>query len=197
MLLTTAVTVFALTLPSALAAGTTSSSSSITALRPCGDGASTSPHAIVPDPTCQRISSTGAFTVAAVNLESGTRLGFSTTSDCAATYTPTLQELADLHQSQNCTVYAVKGSTKVKQDGHGPQKEKYVSFAGAGDKTPAEKQETAKEALKKPGGGDGFIIKRAATKHGDEPGAAQQPSEEQPVGDGQRLTYVMLVKSDD
>ena len=111
-----------LLIPSALAAD-------YTILTPCGSGAGSQPHAIVPDATCQKISNTGAFSI--MNLgtfDRGVKLGFSATADCKATYTPSREDLAKLQQSQSCQVYVVSGSDtkKLLKEGHGPAQDMSV-----------------------------------------------------------------------
>lgn len=86
--------------------------SSYTVLIPCGDNTDNT-HPIVPDATCQKISSTGAFTVAQLGeLEGNTKIGFSATPDCKQTYTT--DELGELQESQEC-----RGYVTVQHDANG------------------------------------------------------------------------------
>lgn len=81
--------------------------SPFTILLPCS--ASASSHAIVPDASCQLVSPNGAFSVASLAVaEPNVALGFSSTPDCASTYTPDRDELVQLHQNQTCRSYVVK-----------------------------------------------------------------------------------------
>ncbi len=82
-----------------------------TILVPCTD---TPPHhAIIPDTSCQLISTTGAFSIASLSdVQPGVALGFSSTPDCKLTYAPAWQELVQLQQDQVCRKFALQGEDK-------------------------------------------------------------------------------------
>lgn len=158
---------------------TTSTLATPTVLIPCGDGAQSQPHAIVPDAKCQKISDTGAFTISNLDdVESGVKLGFSATPDCQATYVPSRSELVKLQESGTCRVYTVDNANGEKQDDAYKQK--------------MNKRESSNALW------HGFLIKRDHG-HGGDKGQQQQLAAAAQNGENEGtqapLTYVMLVNT--
>uniref|UniRef100_V5EPU4 Uncharacterized protein n=2 Tax=Kalmanozyma brasiliensis (strain GHG001) TaxID=1365824 RepID=V5EPU4_KALBG len=175
---------------------------SFTILLPCS--ASASSHAIVPDASCQLVSPNGAFSVASLAAtEPNVALGFSSTPDCASTYTPDRDELVQLHQNQTCRSFVVKADPEyhlLDESNNSKDKESDTKDEkGDTNDSQAKDKENAKKDAE--GDGRGWMRKRflevkdgaeeRAVGYGDDVSLDQDP--QLPAGHVP-LKYVMLVQ---
>lgn len=177
-----------LSLGALLAVAQASPQTSFTILVPCGPNVDNK-HATVPDAFgCQRISNSGAFTVAALGTyDDNVRLGFSATPDCKQTYTPSPEDIQQLMQEQKCREFVMDPNAKqVGTDPNGVEAGLEVVAANKRDGQPGQPQPqqgvykraaAAKELV------GGFLRKRADST------AAAAAADNAP----KPLNYVMLV----
>ncbi|KAJ1018867.1 hypothetical protein NDA16_004670 [Ustilago loliicola] len=182
---------------------TTKALATPTILLPCGKGANSEAHAIVPDANCQKFSDTGAFTISNLgDIEPGVELAFSATPDCQATFIAPHHDLVKLQESSICQAYVVVGKGEIStNNGVGPGQEPKVGLVTDAKTRVYGKQEDADERKvdKRDGAsGDwtGFWIKRHNSKGEDKEqqyAAGTQNAEKE--GTQTALTYVMLVEA--
>lgn len=150
-----------------------------TILVPCTD--TPRHHAIIPDTSCQLISTTGAFSIASLaDVHPGVALGFSSTPDCKLTYAPAWQELVQLQQDQVCRKFAVQAEEEKREN----QKK---------DRRPDDGESEGGNWIRRR---DGFLVKRAdgEEKPGNDVGQ-DAIDDSKPAAPLVPLKYVMLVQA--